>query len=72
MIVEVPDEGVLAALHGERERRGVKDGAGVAARQGADGEVMLGFGERVVGDEAGFGSAQGGLGCVVVGGWRRV
>lgn len=67
VVVDVPDVGVFALLHGEGEGGGVEEGAGVAAWEGADGEVMLGFGEGVVGDEACFGGGEGCLGGLVVG-----
>jgi hypothetical protein len=69
MVVEVPDVSVLALLDGEGEGGGVEESAGVAAWEGADGEVMLGFGERVVGNEACFGSAESHLSCLLDRGW---
>ena len=67
MVVDVPDVGIFALLHGQGEGGGVEEGAGVATWEGADGEIMLGFRERVVSDEACFCSAESCLGGLVVG-----
>jgi len=69
VVVEVPNVGVFALLDGEGKGRGVEEGAGVAAWEGADGEVVLGLGERVVGDEACFGRTESHLSCLLARGW---
>lgn len=72
--VNVPNIRVDALLHGQGKGRGVQDAASVAAGERAEGKGVLLLGQRVVGDEAGFGGlADCKAGCAAgfVGGWRH-